>query len=146
MRRRELQLGPGAASLMMIAVVLSMSVLGMLSLMSARNDMSLARRSVEIAEEIAGLNERAENSLTALDAVLADCASAETDDEYMDLLAENLPEGMTIEDRTVYWMEKSETGRLLECAVGIEPAGSYPRAKWTLHRHWSGADAAEAVE
>ena len=42
MNRRSFQIGPGAASLLLIAVVLCMGVLGALSLVSARGDAQLA--------------------------------------------------------------------------------------------------------
>ncbi|MFQ9447246.1 MAG: hypothetical protein ACLR4A_07780 [Christensenellales bacterium] len=45
MNQREYRIGPGAASLMLLVVVLSMSVLGMLALMSARSDENLSLRS-----------------------------------------------------------------------------------------------------
>ena len=44
MNQREYRIGPGAASLMLLVVVLSMSVLGMLALMSARSDENLSLR------------------------------------------------------------------------------------------------------
>ena len=138
MRRRDFQIGPGAASLLMIAVVLSLSVLGMLSLISARSDGTLADRSAEVAAETAGLNVRAEESLARLDAVLAGRASAENDEEYISLAAENLPEGMRLDGRTVCWTEEAESGRMLECAAEILPLGSFPRIKWTIHRIYPG--------
>lgn len=49
MNQREYRIGPGAASLMLLVVVLSMSVLGMLALMSARSDENLSLRSAEVA-------------------------------------------------------------------------------------------------
>ena len=48
MNQREYRIGPGAASLMLLVVVLSMSVLGMLALMSARSDENLSLRSAEV--------------------------------------------------------------------------------------------------
>lgn len=138
MRRREFHIGPGAASLLMIAVVLSLSVLGMLSLISARSDGMLADRSVEVAAEIAGLNIRAEESLANLDAALAKCTAALTDEEYLTLAAENLPGGMHLDGRTVCWTEETESGKMLECAAEILPLGSFPRAKWTIHRMYPG--------
>ena len=42
MNQREYRIGPGAASLMLLVVVLSMSALGMLAMMSARSDESLS--------------------------------------------------------------------------------------------------------
>ena len=138
MRRREFQIGPGAASMLMIAVVLSLSVLGMLSLISARSDGVLADRSAAVAAETAGLNVRAEESLAKLDEALARCASAENEEEYITLAAEHLPEGMRLDGRAVCWTEDSGTGRTLECAAEILPLGSFPRAKWTIHRIYPG--------
>ena len=53
MNQREYRIGPGAASLMLLVVVLSMSVLGMLALMSARSDENLSLRSAEVARQVA---------------------------------------------------------------------------------------------
>ena len=63
MNRREYRIGPGAASLMLLVVVLSMIVLGMLALMSAHSDENLSRRSAEVAVEVAELNAAAERTL-----------------------------------------------------------------------------------
>ena len=136
MKRRQFHIGPGAASLMMIAVVLSLSVLGMLSLMSARSDGVLAKRSAAVAGETARMNVQAEESLAKLDAVLAGCPADRPEEAYITLAAAQLPGGMRLDGRTVYWMESAESGRTLECAVEILPMGSVPRTKWTIHRHW----------
>lgn len=138
MKKREFHLGPGAASLMMIAVVLSLSVLGMLCLMSARSDHGLMERSMDVAGEVAELNVQAERSLAALDAALAKCAHAQSDEEYLSLAEKSLPGGMTMEGRTVFWTEAGAEGRGLECAAELAPLGDFPRAKWTIHRHWAG--------
>ena len=45
-RKSRVSFGPGAASLILIVVILSMSVLGILALMNARNDIKLCERSV----------------------------------------------------------------------------------------------------
>ena len=74
MNQREYRIGPGAASLMLLVVVLSMSVLGMLALMSARSDENLSLRSAEVARQVAELNVSAERSLAELDDVLAQAA------------------------------------------------------------------------
>ena len=66
--------GPGAASLILIVVILSMSVLGMLALMSARNDRNLSRRSAEVAEAVYSLNEAAEETRRDLELLLEQAA------------------------------------------------------------------------
>ena len=62
MNQREYRIGPGAASLMLLVVVLSMSALGMLAMMSARSDESLSLRSQDVARQVAELNVSAEQS------------------------------------------------------------------------------------
>lgn len=137
MRKREYHIGPGAASLMLIAVVLSLSVLGVLSMMSARSDLKLTKRSVAVSEEIARLNEKSERSMAALDGILLECAAAADEDEYLAQVQAALPDYMMIEDRTVFWTETGD-GRELECAAEIAPLGESPRTHWTIHRHWAG--------
>ena len=76
MSQREYRIGPGAASLMLLVVVLSMCVLGVLALMGARSDEGLSLRSIQVAQEVARLNVQAERSLADLDEKLK--AASET--------------------------------------------------------------------
>ena len=74
-RKSNVSFGPGAASLILIVVILSMGVLGMLALMNARNDAQLSRRSIEVVAAGYELNDKAERSVAELDGVLARCAA-----------------------------------------------------------------------
>ncbi|MBQ7865362.1 MAG: hypothetical protein IJ350_03255 [Clostridia bacterium] len=133
MKQRKIALGPGAASLILIIVVLSMCVLCMLTYISARNDLSLSVRSAEMIQRVYALNDASERSLAALDAVLMDCVAQSTEDEaYLALVEETLPEGMELEDNLVSWTE-SEGDRMLRCVVEIAPLGESPRLKWAQH-------------
>ena len=135
MNRKDYHIGPGAASLMLIVVVLSMSVLGMLSMMNARSDNRLSMRSAEVTEEIYILSADAERSLALLDAVLADCAQqAEDDEAWLTLVGGSLPEGMTLSGRAVSWIEENEVGRKMICTVELADFGEYPRTRWTEHK------------
>ena len=128
MNQREYRIGPGAASLMLLVVVLSMSVLGILALMSARSDENLSLRSAEVARQVAELNVSAERSLAGLDAVLADAArSAQSDEVYLAQIEAALGDGMTLDGRTVSWLEANDEGRTLACAVELEPLGAFLR-------------------
>ena len=51
-RRSTVSLGPGASSLILIFVVLALSVLGMLSLLTARNDLKFSERSAQVIEAV----------------------------------------------------------------------------------------------
>lgn len=135
MNQREYRIGPGAASLMLLVVVLSMSVLGMLALMSARSDENLSLRSEEVARQVAELNVSAERSLARLDAALAQAAqAAQSDEEYLARVEAALEEGMTLEGRTVSWEETNDEGRTLACAAEVQTWGASPRYIRTMHR------------
>ena len=56
-KNTNITMGPGAASLTLIFVMVSISVLAMLSLMSSRSDARLSERSVEVAQEVYAMNE-----------------------------------------------------------------------------------------
>lgn len=132
--KRRMTIGPGAASLILLILVLSMSTLGVLSLMNARNDLSLSRRSLRVAEEIYQLNDMAERSAARLDEVLAQCAaSADTDEGYLTLIARSLPDGVQLSGHDVTWQEQDAAGRSLYCRMAIAPLGSQPRTAWRAH-------------
>ena len=134
MNQREYRIGPGAASLMLLVVVLSMSVLGMLALMSARSDENLSLRSAEVARQVAELNVSAERSMAELDAVLADAArSAQNDEDYLMRVEAALGDAMTLEGRTVSWQETNDEGRTLACAVELQTLGTFPRFERTAY-------------
>ena len=135
-RKSNVSFGPGAASLILIVVILSMGVLGMLALMNARNDAQLSRRSIEVVAAGYELNDRAERKLAELDAVLARCAASTFSDEaYMAAVRGNLPDGMLMGqlDRIVSW-ELSDGLRTLSCAVEVLPQGEEERLRWREHR------------
>lgn len=133
MKQRKIALGPGAASLILIIVALSMCVLCMLTYISAKNDLALSTRSTEMIQRVYTLNDKGERTLAQLDQVLAACAE-QTGDEaaYLDMVRENLPEGMDMEDNLISWTE-SEGDRVLMCAVYLAPRGETPRLTWAQH-------------
>ena len=133
-KKSSISLGPGAPSLILIFVVLSMSVLAMLALMSARNDLSLSVRSAEVAEIVYGINEKAEERRGELEGILAACAEEAADGEDgLRLLEQRLPEGVSLEDGMLVWTE-TEAERSLECALALESFDSRPRTAWVRHR------------
>lgn len=117
-RRSNIHFGPGAASLILIFVVLSMSILGMLALINGRNDAQLSRRSAQVIEAVYQLNERAELRRGELDALIKNHA------DYAALL----PEGVTLEDGALCWTEEDGL-RMLDCALSVQDG----RTAWLRH-------------
>ena len=133
MKKQKIAVGPGASSLMLIAVVLALTVLTVLTMISARNDESLSLRSVETRQQVYELSSKAERSLAKLDAILAKAGADNTGDAYLEAVKAALPEGMRLEGNQVLWEEK-ESDRQLECGVKLNDAGTFPRSEWTRHR------------
>ena len=136
MNNRKIALGPGAASLILIVVVLSLCMLAMLTQIGARNDYSLASRSVEMINRVYDISANSEERLAELDAVLVKCQKETTEPgAYLKLVRENLPEGMEMEEDkdTVTWMEPLDN-RTLTCTVRILEPGQLPRTEWVAHK------------
>ena len=140
MNRRDFQIGPGAASLLLIAVVLCMGVLGSLSLVSSRGDARLSERSLHMTESAAVLYVEAEEKLAALDALLVELSDAEDDEAYLAAIQERLPEDAQLVGRTLRWQESAEDGRRVTCEVEVAPLGEFPRVQWFDHRLWTELD------
>ena len=134
MNKRKVALGPGAASLILIIVVLSLCMMAMLTQISARNDYNLCTRSAEMVQRVYELNARSEKKLAELDALLAAAQKDACDmDAYLEKVEGLLPEGMTLEEDRVTWTEPLDN-RNLECIVLLLPPGEKQRARWISHK------------
>ena len=135
-KKGSISLGPGAPSLILIFVVLSLSVLGMLSLMGSRNDLRLSERSARVVETVYREHEAAENRRAELSRLLAECGADAADDQaWLEAVARRLPEDMSLTGRTVSWTrlvayEGQNSLRQLDFAVALAPLGETPRTKW----------------
>ena len=130
--RSTVSLGPGASSLILIFVVLTLSVLGMLSLLTARNDLKFSERSAQVIEAVYRLNEQAEESRAQISRILAENAEA-------------LPEPYELFEDEIAWSEEiqisldtdtaDENARTmtLDCAVRILPDPENTRTEWIRH-------------
>lgn len=133
-QKSRISFGPGAASLILIVVILSMSVLGILALMNARNDMKLCERSVQVVQAGYALNVEAERKLASLDVIAAMyAAKSENDDDYAAAVRAFLPVDMNMNGREISWTV-TDGLRTLECAVRLNPLGKGQRFSWVNHR------------
>ena len=134
MNKRKIALGPGAASLILIVVVLSLCMLAMLAQIGARNDYHLASRSAEMITRVYELRDHSEHRMAELDTVLARCGAGEQDREaFLAKVEENLPEGMTLDENIVSWSEPLDN-RTMNCEVEILDPGETPRARWITYK------------
>lgn len=132
-RRNRIAFGPGAASLILIVVVLSMSVLGILSLMSARGDLSFSVRSTQVIQSVYDLQNRAERTYGELDEILKRCAEkATSEDEYREAIEKTLEYKFSLENDQILW-EETDGVRTLSCAVNLGALSELPRLSWASH-------------
>ena len=134
MNKRKVALGPGAASLILIVVVLSLCMMAMLTQIGSRNDYNLCTRSAEMVQRVYVLNAQSEQKLADLDALLVEAQKDATDmDAYLARVEEILPEDMTLDEDQVTWTEPLDN-RNLECIVQLLPPGEKQRTKWISHK------------
>ena len=134
MNKRKVALGPGAASLILIIVVLALCMMAMLNQISARSDYNLCTRSAEMVQRVYELNAQSEQKLAELDAVLVEARKdAGGMDTYLEKVEASLPEGMTLEEDKVQWTEPLDN-RNLECIVRLLPPEEKQRTQWISHK------------
>ena len=134
MNKRKVALGPGAASLILIIVVLSLCMIAMLTQIAAKNDYNLCARSADMVHRVYELNAQSEQKMAALDTVLLQARGEAGDMKaYLDKVKEMLPEGMELEEDRITWTEPLDN-RNLECIVQLLPLEETQRAKWISHK------------
>ena len=138
-RGSALSFGPGAPSLILIFVILSMTVLGMLAMLSAKNDLSLSKRSIQVVQAQYALNIQAEECHAEIDRIIAECReSAGTRDELLGMLSERLPEDVRLDrdddnqfDTISYTV--SDGTRTIRCKLLVHDPEYETRTEWMLH-------------
>ena len=130
MNKKVFRLSPGAPSIVLIVVVLSMSIMGMLMYVRAGSDLKLSLRSVQVAGQDAALFEKAEDTFARLDALALSCREKAADPaEYRALLVASLPEGMEMEENLIFWQE-TEGGRTLYAGAALGAYEDEIRITW----------------
>ncbi len=134
MKNRKIAMGPGAASLILIVVTLSLCVLTMLTLISARNDENLSLRSTRMIEQVYTLFARSEQEMARLDEVLIQARKdSDSWESYLEAVEKNLPDGMTLAEDRISWNDPLDN-RYLECVIRLLPFEDEKRMTWEIHR------------
>ena len=139
-RSSALSFGPGAPSLILIFVVLSMTVLGMLAMLSAKNDYGLSSRSIQVVQAQYALNIQAEERLAEIDSIIAECRNNTNGmNALLAELTERLPEDVQLEkedgtDADIISYSVTDGTRTMRCKLLIHDPESYEtRTEWLLH-------------
>ena len=127
-RGSSIRLGPGAPSLILIFVALSLSALAMLSLMTARNDLKLGERSAPVTQSVYDLFDRAEDMRAQIrEGLLALPAGAQIRD-----VQGALPEGVELAGDTLQFTLTDGRAELY-CELQIGDLGGSYGTAWIRH-------------
>ena len=130
MRKKSgITLGPGAPSLILIFVVLSLTVLGTLCLMTGRSDLRLSERSARVTEDVFALYARAERRRADIDSALLSGGEAWGSEAWQAEVAAALPPDVLLEDGEISWQE-TDGSRTLDCALAVLPEAEGGRTAW----------------
>lgn len=126
------RIGPGAASILLVIVVVSMSILGLLALSEARNEARLSEKNAAYVKEKSQTETNAEKTLMHLDEILVSARKTTgNNDEYFEYINKALPDGMTMENDLISWTEGGESAKSLFVTLRILPYESPVRFEWT---------------
>ena len=131
-KNSAVHLGPGAASLILIFVMLALSILAMLTLVGARNDAKASERAAQVTQQIYELEARTQVMYARIAAAAEGNADAQEPpvlaaDAAARINAENEaasdPERLTASGDVLSWVCEDEARRF-DCAVRIISGGS----------------------
>ena len=134
MKRRSFHIGPGAASLLLVAVVVSMAILGLLAMMNVRSDVKLTERSTAAITAQYDASAQAERELATLDAAVTSVLPAADTEAFLTALADALPETMSLNDDIVSWDVTISETSVLHCAVQVSQSHGPDRLAWVRHQ------------
>ena len=142
-RKSAVSLGPGASSLILICVVLALAIMGMLSLLTARNDLKFSERSAEVIRTVYQINELAEIRRAEIERILGN--AAKDGEDFLTAAGNALPDGTELIDDEITWTEEimidldpdgsdpDARTMMLDCALRILPEGEGERTQWIRH-------------
>ncbi len=140
-RRSAVSIGPGASSLILIFVVLALSILGMLSLLTARNDLKFSERSAEVIQTVYQLNELAENRRAEIERILGE--AEQNGEDLLTVLENALPQETELYEDEITWTEEIRISidtegsdartMMLDCALRILPGNESEHTEWIRH-------------
>lgn len=134
------RIGPGAASILMVIVVVSMAILGLLALSEAQNEARLSEKNAAFVKEKAHAETLAEKTLMQLDEILVSARkNTDNNDEYLEYIKKALPGGMTMEGDLLSWTQAGGGAKSLLITIRILPTESPVRFEWIRRQMISNA-------
>lgn len=141
MNKTGYRIGPGAASILLVIVVVSMSILGILALSESKSEVRLSEKNALFVEEKSRLEAEAVQTLALLDAILLKAReNADTNEAYFEYIYNEIPGCVSVEDDCLSWTQGSIHNRTLYLKIKVLPIESSVRYEWLQHRLVSAAD------
>jgi len=126
-RREQTRAGLGAASMVLILLVLCLALLGVLSLMTAQTDLSMSKRDIELNAAYAGAAAGAQRSLMELDRQLSEVYKQSADDMQYE---EGCMEVNRACGAEVIWMDGRSAEMTFDAGADRELLVEIERCRW----------------
>ena len=127
--RGQTRAGLGAASMVLILLVLCLALLGVLSMMTARNDLSMSRRDLELSVAYAQAADAAQQALMALDeAMTAVWRLSENEAQYL----EGCMALQTAGEAELTWLDEKKAQMVFDAGADRQILVEIERNAWEV--------------
>ena len=131
MNKYGFRIGPGAASIILVIVVVTMSILGVLALSEAKTEKTLSEKSTQFVKEANLLEYNAQFTVMQLDEIIS---SAREQSDFLSYTKETIPENVSMTEDRLSFETSLDGSKFLEITIRILPDTEDERFEYVSRR------------
>ena len=131
MNKYGFRIGPGAASIILVIVVVTMSILGVLALSEAKTEKTLSEKSTQFVKEANLLEYNAQFTVMQLDEIIS---SARGQSDFLSYIKETIPENVSMTEDRLSFETSLDGSKFLEITIRILPDTEDERFEYVSRR------------
>ena len=131
MNKYGFRIGPGAASIILVIVVVTMSILGVLALSEAKTEKTLSEKSTQFVKEANLLEYNAQFTVMKLDEIIS---SARGQSDFLSYIKETIPENVSMTEDRLSFETSLDGSKFLEITIRILPDTEDERFEYVSRR------------
>ena len=131
MNKYGFRIGPGAASIILVIVVVTMSILGVLALSEAKTEKTLSEKSTQFVKEANLLEYNAQFTVMQLDEIIS---SAREQSDFLSYIKETIPENVSMMEDRLSFETSLDGSKFLEITIRILPDTEDERFEYVSRR------------
>ena len=131
MNKYGFRIGPGAASIILVIVVVTMSILGVLALSEAKTEKTLSEKSTQFVKEENLLEYNVQFTVMQLDEIIS---SARGQSDFLSYTKETIPENVSMTEDRLSFETSLDGSKFLEITIRILPDTEDERFEYVSRR------------